>query len=135
MRVDLPKIGTSQSARHLLKWFDPRANRVGTFAFILNRITAIGLTVYLFLHLLMLSQLARGAEAFDGFISLVKNPLFTAGEYLVVAACLLHGLNGLRIAITSFALGVSHQRKLFYIFIGLAAAGCLYFAVRMFGGD
>jgi succinate dehydrogenase / fumarate reductase cytochrome b subunit len=117
-----------------MRWFDPRANRVGTFAFIMNRVSAIGLTVYLFLHLAVLSQLAQGPQAYDSFIAMVKSPFFTASEYLVVAGCLLHGFNGLRIAITSFALGVPYQRQLFYVFMVIAAAGCIYFAVRMFGG-
>jgi succinate dehydrogenase / fumarate reductase cytochrome b subunit len=120
--------------RNILRWFDPRANQIGSLAFIMNRVTAIGLTVYLFLHLVMLGQLAKGPEAFDGFIALVKNPVFKTGEYLVVVAGLLHGLNGLRIALTSFALGVPQQRQLFYAFMVLGGAACLYFALRMFGG-
>jgi succinate dehydrogenase / fumarate reductase, cytochrome b subunit len=122
------------SLRNILRWFDPRANQAGSFAFIMNRVTGLGLTVYLFLHLIMLGQLAKGPQAFDGFIALVKNPLFAAGEYLVVAAGLLHGLNGLRIALTSFALGVPQQKQLFYAFMLIAGAGCLFFALRMFGG-
>jgi succinate dehydrogenase / fumarate reductase, cytochrome b subunit len=121
--------------RNIIRWFDPRANQMGSFAFIMNRISGIGLTVYLFLHLIVLSQLAKGPEAYNHFIGLVKNPFFTASEFIVVIGVMLHGLNGLRIAITSFALGVPHQRRLFYAFMVLAVAGCIYFGIHMFGGE
>jgi len=30
---------------HLWRWFDPRGRKMGSWAFILNRITALGLTL------------------------------------------------------------------------------------------
>ena len=122
------------SLRNIMRWFDPRANQMGSFAFIMNRISGIGLTIYLFVHLIVLSQLAKGPQAYDQFIAVVNNPYFKASEYVVVIGVLLHGLNGLRISITSFALGVPYQRRLFYAFMFLALAGCIYFGIRMFGG-
>ena len=116
-------------------WFDPRARQVGTLAFIMNRLSGIGLTVYLFLHLVMLSRLAVGAEAYDGFIALVKNPIFLAGEYVVVVAGFLHGANGLRIAMTGVGIGAGRQRQLLYSLMTLALVGSLVFAIRMFGGE
>ena len=52
----------------------------------------------------MFGQLAKVPDAYDGFIALVKNPLFLLGELLVVAAALIHGLNGIRIGLTSFGI-------------------------------
>jgi succinate dehydrogenase / fumarate reductase, cytochrome b subunit len=120
--------------KNLLRWFDPRSRQLGTFAFILNRVTAIGLTFYLFLHLTVLGQLARGQAAYDGFIALAKSPVFMVGEYIVVVAGFLHGLNGLRIAITSFTIGVPYQKQLFISCMTIALVGCILFAIRMFGG-
>jgi succinate dehydrogenase / fumarate reductase cytochrome b subunit len=119
----------------LAGWFDPRGRKTGTFAFILNRITGLGLTLYLFLHLLMLGNLARGPEAYDSFIKLVKNPIFLTGEFLVVAAGLIHGLNGVRIILTSFGVSVPRHQRLFYVLFGLAVLGSAFFAWRMFGGE
>jgi succinate dehydrogenase / fumarate reductase, cytochrome b subunit len=51
---------------------------------------------------------------------------------LVVAAGLYHGLNGLRVAFTSFGLGVAQQRRIFYGLLILTVVGSLIFAVRMF---
>jgi succinate dehydrogenase / fumarate reductase, cytochrome b subunit len=68
---------SSRAHRHTLvravRWFDPRCRQVGTWAFILNRISGVGLTVYLFLHLAVLGTLARGPEAYDNFVALANH--------------------------------------------------------------
>jgi succinate dehydrogenase / fumarate reductase cytochrome b subunit len=116
----------------ILKWFDPRNRRPGTWAFSLNRLTALGLTFYLYLHLVILGQLAQGPEAYDSFVAFAKQPVVVVGELLVVAAGLYHGLNGVRVVLTSFGIAVPYQRALFYAMAALAAIGSLYFAIRMF---
>jgi succinate dehydrogenase / fumarate reductase cytochrome b subunit len=115
-----------------IKWFDPRWRSISTWGFIVNRITALGLTLYLFLHLTMLGNLARGAEAYNSFISMVHNPVFIFGEVLVVAAGLIHGLNGVRIGLNSFGVAVKYQKGLFFGLMIVAVMGSLYFAYRMF---
>ena len=120
------------SSSKLMRWFDPRFRQVGTWAFILNRVTAIGLTVYLFLHLFMLGKLAQGPEAYDSFIALAKTPLIKFGELLVVAAGILHGTNGIRITLNSFGIAVRYQVQIFIIMLVLSLAGIAYFAYFMF---
>jgi succinate dehydrogenase / fumarate reductase cytochrome b subunit len=122
-----------RSAIQFVRWFDPRWRDIGTWAFILNRLSGLGLTVYLFLHLIVLGTLARGPQAYDSFVALAKSPLFVLGELLVVAGGLYHGLNGLRVALTSFGVGVARQKLLFYALLALAIGGAAIFAVRMFG--
>jgi succinate dehydrogenase / fumarate reductase, cytochrome b subunit len=122
------------SPLNIARWFDPRFRSLGTWAFILNRITAIGLTIYLFLHLVMLARLAQGPEAYDAFIAFAHQPLVKVGEFLVIAAGLIHGLNGIRIALTSFGIGVRHQREIFAGLMVIAIGGSLVFFVRMFFG-
>ncbi len=114
------------------RWFDPRRRQIGSFAFILNRITALGLTLYLCMHLVVLGKLAQGADAYDGFLVLAKSPLIKMGELLVIAAGFIHGLNGVRICLTSFGVGVRRQKLLFASLMCLALAGTLFFAYRMF---
>lgn len=117
-----------------IKWFDPRGRDIGTYAFILNRITAIGLTFYLFLHLIVLGQLAKGPEGYDNFLRMIDSPLYLFGELLVIAAVLIHGLNGIRVALTSFGIGVNAQKQAFYAVMVVAIVGSLIFAVRMIIG-
>jgi succinate dehydrogenase / fumarate reductase cytochrome b subunit len=122
----------SSAPQNFPRWFDPRNREIGTWGFILNRITALGLTLYLFLHLVALGQLARGAPAYDGFIALVENPLFKIGEMLVIAAGLIHGLNGIRIALNSFGIGTRYQRPIFLGLMALALVGIVIFGAKMF---
>jgi succinate dehydrogenase / fumarate reductase, cytochrome b subunit len=125
----------SPEPRKFWRWFDPRGRQVGTWAFILNRVTALGLTLYLALHLFMLSKLAQGPEAYDTFITLAKTPVVKAGELLVITAGLIHGLNGIRIALNSFGVGIRRQRILFLVFFAIALLVSAYFGYRMFFGE
>lgn len=125
----------SPEPRNFWRWFDPRGRQVGTWAFILNRITALGLSLYLVLHLFMLGKLAQGPDAYDSFVALAKTPLVKFGELLVIAAGLIHGLNGIRIALNSFGVGVRKQRMLFLVFFAFALLGSAYFGWRMFFGE
>ena len=115
-----------------IKWFDARNRDVGMWAFALNRLTAIGLVVYLFLHLVVLSTLARGPQAYESFLAIIKSPVFVFGEWLVVIGGLYHGLNGIRIALTSFGLAVPYQKQIFYVLFVIAALAGLIFGIRMF---
>ncbi len=114
------------------RWFDPRSRSVSTWAFILNRITGLGLTLYLFIHLMALGQLAIGQQAYDNFISLVHSPLFKMAEMFVIAGGLIHGLNGIRVGMTSLGIGVRQQRIAFYLLMALAIAGIGIFGYKMF---
>lgn len=114
------------------KWFDPRSRQIGMWGFVLNRVTALGLTFYLYLHLIVLSSLAKGPEAYDGFLETIHSPLFIFGEWLVVVAGLIHGLNGIRIALNSFGVAVPQQKAILYTLLVIAIIGAIVFAVRMF---
>lgn len=120
------------SARRFLSWFLPVRRDIGSWAFALNRITALGLTLYLFLHLIVLGLLAQGPGAYEQFLLLTENPLIKLGEWAVVAAAILHGLNGIRIVLTSFGVGVTRQKQLFYGFMGVALVIILFFTARMY---
>jgi succinate dehydrogenase / fumarate reductase, cytochrome b subunit len=119
---------------NLWKWFDPRGRDVGTWAFILNRITGLGLTFYLFLHLIVLSQLAKGAEGYNNFLELLHSPIVIAMELLVIIAGIYHGLNGLRIGFTSFGIAVPNQKAIFWSIIAITILVSVMFAIKMFGG-
>jgi succinate dehydrogenase / fumarate reductase, cytochrome b subunit len=120
------------SAGKFWSWFIPVGRQVGGWAFALNRVTAIGLTFYLFLHLAVLSLLAKGPDGYNGFLALTENPIIKFGEWAVVAAVFLHGLNGIRIVLTSFGVGVTRQKQLFYGFMVVAVLIILIFTIRMY---
>jgi succinate dehydrogenase / fumarate reductase cytochrome b subunit len=120
------------SPRNLLQWFNPLGRQLSFSGFSLNRITALGLTLYLYLHLIVLGQLARGPNAYENFLKLIHNPWFVFGEWLVVAAGLIHGLNGIRITLTSLGIVIPQQKQLFIVLMVIAVIGSLIFAFRMF---
>jgi len=122
------------SARRFWSWFIPIRRDIGSWAFALNRITALGLTFYLFLHLIVLGLLAQGPGAYDSFLALTENPFIKLGEWAVVAAAILHGLNGIRIVLTSFGVGVTRQKQLFYGFMVIAIVVILFFTTKMYIG-
>lgn len=113
-------------------WFDVRHRDIGDWAFVLHRLTALGLVLYLGMHLIVLGTLTLGPEAFNSFIELAHNPLFIFGELLVVAAALYHGLNGLRVGLTSFGVAIPYQKQLWYVVIAISVIGSIIFAISMF---
>jgi succinate dehydrogenase / fumarate reductase, cytochrome b subunit len=101
------------------RWLDPRGRHLGTWAFVINRLTALGLVGYLYLHLVVLGTLLRGPEAWDGLVALFGKPVFLALDVVLVGGLAFHGLNGLRVALVGSGLLVDRERAL------LAAAGIL----------
>ena len=116
------------------RWFDVRRRKLGMWAYALNRITGIGLVVYLYLHLGVLSLLALGQSSWDSFVSLARSPYYLALDVLLLAGILIHGLNGLRVALTGFDVGVKAQKALFGILMLAAAVALIAAALKIFGG-
>ena len=108
-----------RSGRGRSRWLDPRGRHLGTWAFVANRLTGLGLVAYLYLHLIILSTLLRGPEAWDGLVELFRHPLVLAFDLLLVAGLAFHGFNGLRVALVGSGLLVDRHKAL------LAAAGIL----------
>lgn len=123
----------SSSPINFWRWFDPRDRSVSTWAFILNRISALGLTLYLFIHLIVLGKLAQGPQAYDDFVRLAHSPVIKVGEMLVIAGGFIHGLNGIRIALTSFNIGTNYQRQIFVVVMLITVIGTIIFGIKMFG--
>lgn len=95
-------------------WLDLHGRREGWLAFILMRLTGAGLVLYLFLHMTLLSTLARGPEAWDAFIHLAHSPLFIAFDAVLIFGMLFHGLNGLRVILLGLGFGSRRQAGLFW---------------------
>ena len=125
--LNYPKI------RRAARWFDLRRRKLGMWAYALNRLTGIGLVVYLYLHLGVLSLLARGQSSWDSFVSLARSPYYLALDVLLLAGILIHGLNGLRVALTGFDIGVRAQKTLFGILMLVAAVALVAAALKIFG--
>jgi succinate dehydrogenase / fumarate reductase cytochrome b subunit len=93
--------------------------RTGMFAWILHRVTGIGLVVYLMIHVWGLRALGD-REAFNALITEYHSPIFKLGEFLLLAAVVYHAMNGLRIVLIDFLGWAPQQKKLFWT-LGLVA--------------
>jgi succinate dehydrogenase / fumarate reductase cytochrome b subunit len=117
-----------------LRWFDFRSWRLGMIAYVLNRVTALGLVLYLYIHLAVLSILLGGPGAWDPFVEIVRSPFFLFLDVILLAGLLIHGLNGLRVALTGFGFGVRAQKPLFVALMIFAAIALLIGALKIFTG-
>lgn len=106
--------------RHPSRWLDLRGRHEGAAAYALNRLTAIGLVAYLYVHLGVLSMLTRGPAAWNSFLATTKAPFFTALDAIVLVGVLFHSLNGIRLVVTGVGVAVRWQQLLFRSLMGLA---------------
>jgi succinate dehydrogenase / fumarate reductase cytochrome b subunit len=118
--------------RPLAAWFDVRGHRTGSWAFALNRLTGLGLTLYLFIHLAVLTTLLQGEAAWDDFISLAKSPFFLLLDVVLIVGLMFHGLNGLRLALVGTGIAAGKQRGLFWTLMAIGALVTIAAAVMVF---
>lgn len=110
------------SARGLPPWRDLRWRDPGWIAFVLNRLTGVILVVYLLAHFVVLGQLVRGAEGWNGLLELFGSRPFLVGDVLLIAAVGFHGLNGLRVIALTLGLGTRRSTAMFVVVL-LVSAG------------
>ena len=131
-RVDGGRAGPARR-RGIAGWFDPRGRRLGGWAFALNRLSGLGVLVYLYLHLMILSTLARGPEAWDAFVAIALNPLVLVMDVVLLAGLLIHGLNGIRVTLVGLGLITSRHKALFVALMVVAALVLVVGTVRIYG--
>ncbi len=113
-------------------WVDVRGRRLGHWAFILNRLTGLGILLYLSIHLVILSLLARGPGAWDSFVSLALSPAFLSLDVLLIFGLLAHGLNGIRVTLVGLGLVVDRQKAMFVGLMVIGAIALVIAALRVF---
>ena len=106
--------------RALRRWFDPRGRNVGLVAFILFRLSALGLTFYLVAHFVALSNLLQGEQAWASFLELAETPLFKLFDVVLIAGILVHGLNGVRLGLIGLGIGTRSHKALFYVAMAIS---------------
>jgi succinate dehydrogenase / fumarate reductase cytochrome b subunit len=100
----------------------------GIWGYLFNRVAGLGLLIYLFIHLAVLSLLLQGPATWNRFVALTKTPLFLTLDVILFAGVIGHGLNGLRIALLGSGILVPHQRRLL---IGASVAGTLLWLIAI----
>jgi succinate dehydrogenase / fumarate reductase, cytochrome b subunit len=75
---------------------------LGQWSWVLHRVTGLGVLFFLVLHVIDTSWAVFYPDLYVKAIAEYQTPLFTIGEFGLVAAVVYHALNGLRIAIFDF---------------------------------
>jgi len=89
--------------------------KTGMFAWILHRLTGLGLVLFLILHIWEMHMLGKGPEAFNEVIAAFNTPLIKFGELLLFGAILYHAFNGVRIVLVDFFGGARYHRAAFAV--------------------
>ena len=87
--------------------------RVGMVAWMLHRLTGVGLVLYLVLHVWGLKAITN-PEAYNALIASYHAPIFKVAEFGLLIAVVYHALNGVRIVLIDFVGWSPNQRKLFW---------------------
>jgi len=76
--------------------------REGQWAWMLHRVTGIGVVLFLALHIFDIFLMAAGEETFEKFLDLYTAAPFRVLEAGLIFAVIYHALNGARVIIVDF---------------------------------
>lgn len=95
---------------------------IGQWSWVLHRVTGLGVVLFLVLHVIDTSWAVFYPALYEEAIASYQSPLFTIGEFGLIACVIFHAYNGLRIAIFDYNPRLwKHQERAAYIALGLTA--------------
>ena len=93
---------------------------IGQWSWVLHRLSGLGVVLFLVLHVVDTSWAVFWPELYEEAIATYQSPLFTIGEFGLVAAVVYHAFNGLRIVFFDYKPHLwRHQQRAAQI-VGLA---------------
>jgi succinate dehydrogenase / fumarate reductase, cytochrome b subunit len=105
---------------------------IGQWSWVLHRITGLGVVLFLFLHVIDTSWAVFDPAGYVHAIASYQSPLFTIGEFGLVACVVYHALNGLRIAIMDYRPDLwKHQQQAAYYVLGGTVLVLIPFFAKM----
>jgi succinate dehydrogenase / fumarate reductase cytochrome b subunit len=112
--------------------FQARAMRTGTVAWILLRLTGVFLTLDLISHFIVIGNSVRGVGSFDDLLSSFEKPVFLVLDAGLLGIVAFHAMNGLRLILLDFTIGLRYQKALFWLAFVVAVGMfvCSLIAVR-----
>jgi succinate dehydrogenase / fumarate reductase cytochrome b subunit len=124
--------------------------KIERYLYTLHRLTGFGLLAYVALHLVANGSRLWGQGSWESTMNFLSNPGFKVGEYLVMAAFIIHALNGGRLMLQhlGFTLGkpkppiypyvdsMRRRRPLVWVLLALIMALAIYVLVEfVISGD
>ncbi|OGS51247.1 MAG: hypothetical protein A3K65_07215 [Euryarchaeota archaeon RBG_16_68_12] len=118
-------------------WALRRPMNLEKIALLVQRVSGVGLLVYLFVHIFVTSSITSGRQVWDGIMATLFNPLAHIGELLVVVGATFHGINGIRVVLLELSPLVGRPLRPDYPYkvqsLGKAQQSILYTATIMAG--
>jgi fumarate reductase subunit D len=102
-------------------------SHAGYRAFLVHRISGVGLALFLPFHFLALGLALEGEAALDGFLHWAENPLVRAAEALLVIFLTVHLAGGLRLLAVEFLPWSERQVGIIGAVFGVAILAGLLF--------
>ncbi len=107
---------------------------IGQWSWVLHRITGLGVLLFLTLHVIDTSWSVFYPDLYVEAIASYQTPLFTIGEFALVAAVVYHALNGVRIVVFDFRpRWWKYQQRAAYWVLALSVIICIPTFLIMFG--
>ena len=98
-----------------VRWAFRRPLHLEKLALLVQRVSGVGILVYLFFHIFVTGTIVPGPDgvpggqdAFSGLMAMLFNPLAHIGELLVVVGATFHGINGIRIMLLEATKLIGH---------------------------
>ena len=102
------------------------------WAFLMHRLSGLGLAAFLPLHFWALGQALQGAAALDGFLRLADHGLFKFAEWALVVLLALHMMGGVRLLLIEFGSASGLRKDWIAGAAGFAAAAGMAVALALF---
>lgn len=106
---------------------NPARYKVGMWAFVLHRLTGLGIAAYLVAHLVVISTAAvSGTLSFNSLMETLHKPWVIALELVLIAAIAYHLMNGIRLLLFDVGVGIRAQKPVFWSFMAAAAVAMAF---------
>jgi len=90
-------------------------SQTGAWAWLLHRVTGVGVLLFLLAHIIDTALIGFGPEAYEHALNLYRLPIFKVGEIALVFAVVFHSVNGVRVILIDFwGGGTKYRKQLFW---------------------
>jgi succinate dehydrogenase / fumarate reductase cytochrome b subunit len=108
--------------------------KIGQWSWVFHRLSGLGILLFVYLHVIDTSWAAFYPESYAQAIREYQSPIFTLGEFGLVAAVVYHAINGYRIIYLDFRPQLWHlQQKAAQIVFVITALILIPVFILMFG--
>jgi succinate dehydrogenase / fumarate reductase cytochrome b subunit len=106
----------------------------GMWAWLFFRISGLILVFYLGAHIIIIStgQFGTGGDTFDSVMKFLEHPVALILDLALVVAVLYHALNGVRIILMDFGIGIKRHKIIFWSCMAVVVICFAIFAYVVF---